>query len=219
MQSILLISESRKKAEEYVAKLLIHEKIDPIDISTNSFEKALGIEDVRNIQKKIFLKPLRSKSKAVVFEVYEGITTESQNALLKILEEPPKNTTIIIVANKITLFLPTILSRCKIIVLKENNIQLSKEDASLYLNILKSLEIGGVGERLKIAQDLTKNSENVIPWLEKMTLVVRQELIENYNDPRYLNLLKQFQNTFEVIKNTNVNKRIALENLFLSLWE
>ena len=40
---------------------------------------------------------------------------ESANALLKILEEPPKNTTLILVTDKRSMLLPTILSRCQII--------------------------------------------------------------------------------------------------------
>ena len=38
---------------------------------------------------------------------------EAANALLKILEEPPKNTTLILITDHVELLLPTILSRCQ----------------------------------------------------------------------------------------------------------
>ncbi len=215
MQSILLISQDKKNANDYITKFCGKEKIDTIDTTLNSFEKAIGIEDVRNIRKSIFLKPFKSKTKAIIIEAYEGITTESQNALLKILEEPPNNTIIIVVISKQDIVLPTILSRCKIVELKEEKSDFSDNDTSKlndYFNILLN---GEVGDKLKLAQDIAKNKE-ADAELEKITVFVRKKLIENYNDPKYLNFLKQLQKTYSIIKSTNVNQRIALENLFLS---
>ena len=229
MQSILLISQDRKKAKEYIDNFSQDEKIDRIDVSINSFEKTIGIEDIRNIRKNIFLKPHLSKTKIVVIEAYEGITIDSQNALLKILEEPPENTTIIIAISKIGLILPTILSRCKIAEIKQP-FGLSKEISTQYLNILVSLlSNSGVGDRLKLAQDIAKNKEKIIPELEKMIIVARKKLIdsachserseESHGNvvSQYLNLLISLNKTYNVLKTTNVNPRLTLENLFLNL--
>ncbi len=216
MHSFLVISKEKNKASSYVSSFLKKEGIDRIDINLHTFEKAMGIEEVRNIQKKIILRPYRGKTKAVVIEAYDGITTEAQNALLKVLEEPPANTLIIISASKKELLLPTIISRCKIIELKEENLTLSSEENTQYLNILVSLSEKGVGYRLKLAQDISRNQEEAIVWLEEMAVFVREKLIENYRDPKYLNFLRSLQKTYTIINNTNVNQRIALENLFLS---
>lgn len=228
MQSILLKSQNRGKVKEYIDKLCKNEKVHPIDININSFEKAVGIEEVRDIRKKIFLKPLRSKTKIAVIEAYEGITIESQNSLLKILEEPPSNTTIIITVSSIGLILPTILSRCKIINLVDTSFELSKQEIAQHLTVLKSLSSSGVGERLKLAQDIAKNKEDIIPELEKMIVVARQDLISSINHQpsainpqpsgsQYLNILKSLNKTYMILKTTNVNPRLALENLFLNL--
>jgi len=223
MQSILLISEDKKKAKEYIDKLSKDEDIDRIDVNINSFEKTIGIEDIRNIRKHIFLKPILSKTKVVVTEAYEGITIDSQNALLKILEEPPNNTTIIITVSKIGLILPTILSRCKIVEIKQP-FELSKETSTQYFNILISLSSIGVGNRLKLAQDMAKNKDEIIPELEKMILIAREKLIEeakkHVNDPlisQYLNILISLNKANLVLKTTNVSPRLTLENLFLNL--
>lgn len=224
MQSFLVVAKEKDKASSYVSNFLKEKGIDPIDISLHSFEKAIGIEDVRNIQKKILLKPFRGKAKAIVIETYENITTEAQNALLKVLEEPPANTIIIISASRKELLLPTILSRCKIIELKESNLVLSSEENAQYFNILISLSKKGIGYKLKLAQDIARNKDESILWLEKMILTARQELTslpqEKLNDSNHFtdtfNALVAFQKTFAIIKSTNVNQRIALENLFLS---
>ncbi len=236
MQSILLVSKNRKLFKEYIDKLCKNEKIDQLDVNVNSFEKALGIDDVRNLQKKIFLKPFRSTSKAVVIEAKCEMTIESQNALLKFLEEPPNNTIIIIVVEKIGQILPTILSRCRVIVLMEHLI-VSQEEINQYFNTLISLLSSGIGDRLKIAQDFAKNKEEVITWIEKMIFAVREQLINlicqssvkprnplkitystlDDNITQYLHILKSFHRTYKALKSTNVNPRLTLENLFLNL--
>jgi len=67
----------------------------------------------RSIQDKFYLNHSEEKQKAVLLSL-ENITPErGKSALLKILEEPPNNTIIIVTATKKDLFPPTILSRCK----------------------------------------------------------------------------------------------------------
>lgn len=215
MQSFLITTKDKNKASIYITDFLKEKGIYPIDVNQQIFEKAMGIEDVRNIQKKILLKPFRGKTKAVVIQAYESITPEAQNALLKVLEEPPNNTIIIINTSKKELLLPTIISRCKIIELQDNYLTLSRDESSQYLSVLMSLSKQGIGHKLKLAQDIARNEEAVI-WLSKMSIFVRQKLIEDYNDPKYLNLLRLLAETYTVIKSTNINQRIALENLFLS---
>lgn len=216
MYSFLIASKNKKNADDYIDDFCDKEKINPIDINLQTYEKSMGIEDVRNIQKSILLKPFKGKTKAVIIQAYENITPEAQNALLKVLEEPPANTIIIISIQKKEFLLPTIISRCKIIELEEEIIPLSSGDVSGLNDSLNIILSGKTGDKLKIAEVITKNKEDTVLWLEKMSVFVRNKLIESFNDPKYLNFLKSLQKTYAVIKSTNVNQRIALENLFLS---
>ena len=109
MQSFLIVTKNKDEAALYVSEFLEKLKIDPLDINLQTFEKAVGIEDVRKIQKATLLKPFKGKTKAVVIDTYEDITLEAQNALLKILEEPPANTIILLTTAKKELILPTII--------------------------------------------------------------------------------------------------------------
>src|SRR3989344_7521913 len=138
MQSFLIIAKDKNKASAHISNFLKEEGINPFDINLQAFEKAMGIPDVRNIQKSILLKPFRGNAKAVVIQAYENITQEAQNALLKVLEEPPANTIIIISVSRKELVLPTIISRCKIIELKENELNLTSED---FLQISNALNM------------------------------------------------------------------------------
>lgn len=242
MHSFLIVSKNRQGALDYAMGECIKIKINKFDISVLSFEKSVGIEDVRNFQKKIILKPLKSKTKAVILESFSGITIEAQNALLKLLEEPPANTIIYITSANKELLLPTILSRCKIIELKQEIQSLSKQELLSTEDILVYLQSKEIGGKLKLAQDLAKNKDEALPWLEKMIIVAREELIDSichsggrrpiespdgdriatpHDDTskisQYLKILISLQRTFTILKTTNVNPRIILENLFLSI--
>ena len=220
MHSFLISSKDKKKTFQYIQTFCKENKIDPIDVNLFSSEKAVGIEDVREIQKKLFLRPLKSPMKISILDASCGLTTEAQNSLLKMLEEPPNNTIIMLLVSQKEMVLPTILSRCKIVELKET-LSLNKSEFTQYLNILISLSRRGVGEKLKLASDITKNEGETLIWLERTIIVARQKLIETYSKkpstPQYLNILISLQKTYTLLKATTVNKRFALENLFLNL--
>ena len=74
------------------------------------------IQSIRALRRKLYLKTQSSGRKVVlVFEAHllNSGQGEAANAFLKILEEPPSKTTIVLVTDHMELLLPTILSRCQ----------------------------------------------------------------------------------------------------------
>jgi len=216
-QSFLIASSDKNLASLYLSEFFQEKGINSLDINWQIHEKTMGIKDVRDIQKTISLKPFRGKIKAVVFDCYENITTEAQSALLKILEEPPVNTFVIISVTKKDLILPTIISRCKVITLKEKKTAIIANDASMLRDNLDILLKGKTGDKLRLAEIVTVSREETLLWLRKMTVFMRGKLTEGNNNLEYLNFLKELQETYGIIKSTNVSQRTSLENLFLSL--
>lgn len=220
MQSILISSKDKEKGKDKAIEISKKRGIDDIDINIFEFEKAVGIDDIRSIQQKIFLKPIRSLEKSALLMAGLGLTIEAQNSMLKLLEEPPNNTIIILVVCDKESILPTIISRCVVIEL-ESELKVHK-NISQYLNIL--ISPNGVGGRLKLAQDLSKDKKESLNFLENAILEVREKLIkkvssdkDHHSISQFLNILISLQRTHTVIKTTNVNLRLALENLFLNL--
>ncbi len=66
------------------------------------------------IQKKLSLKTFEGRYKVLVLWLPEFLGKEG-NRLLKLVEEPPPDTVIILVANQMELILQTILSRCQVV--------------------------------------------------------------------------------------------------------
>ena len=75
-------------------------------------EKSLGVDTIRKLRTDIRIRPYSSQYKVYIVEDAELMTVQAQNALLKVLEEPPSYGVIILIADGLTNFLPTILSRC-----------------------------------------------------------------------------------------------------------
>ncbi len=70
----------------------------------------LSVEDVRALGSIAILTPITGDTKALVL-VVGRVYREAQNALLKLLEEPPSGTVIVLVVPHIATLLPTVLSR------------------------------------------------------------------------------------------------------------
>lgn len=75
--------------------------------------KTIRIEVLRELKQKAHLHPLEGEAKVFIIEAAEKMTTAGANALLKILEEPPCATYLILISAKPSLILPTIRSRCQ----------------------------------------------------------------------------------------------------------
>jgi len=76
----------------------------------------LPIDVIREfVIEKVAGRPQMSNATVYVVQEAERLNQASQNALLKVLEEPPKHCFIILICNRIEKMLPTTRSRCQII--------------------------------------------------------------------------------------------------------
>lgn len=74
--------------------------------------KSIKIAEVRKIRDILNLKPYEASLSVAVIEDAHTMTSEAQNALLKVLEDTPEESIIILISDKKELLLPTVVSRC-----------------------------------------------------------------------------------------------------------
>ncbi|HXL02526.1 MAG TPA: DNA polymerase III subunit delta' [Candidatus Atribacteria bacterium] len=75
----------------------------------------LRIDEIRSFVRWLNFKPIMGKMKVGIIEEAEKLNEEAANCLLKTLEEPPKDTVVILITSHRASLLPTIISRCQII--------------------------------------------------------------------------------------------------------
>jgi len=200
MHAYLLIGKDLENLDKEAVNLS-----QKLDASLMEFP-LLKIEDVRQLSRVTSLS--LSRREAIYIKGIDGATTEAQNAFLKRLEEPQENLFYILSAASVAKVLPTIVSRCQIIFVKNPRRQLSPEaDNFLKLNL---------GEKLIFVEGIKKR-ENAESFLE--------EVIENW----HLTLIKGDSNFAQKAQNLkralgalssikrNGNVLLQLTNFVISL--
>lgn len=220
MQTFLIVGGNKKK-REIKAEEILDIRISGQENNPDFFHLepllSIGIEEARNLQKFLQLKAYGVGKKLVYISEAQFLTEEAQNALLKTLEEPAENCLLVLSAPDDSLLLPTIVSRCEIVQLpQEAQVFLDKEEKAKAIKELKKLFSLSVGERLIFLEEegIYKEKENVINWLDKMTVAGREVLLSEKNPEKILKFLKGINQVKSYLK-ANCNLRLTME-VFIS---
>ena len=84
-------------------------------LESENKQLSIYVEEIDEINKKFALKSFEGGSKILIVWQADKMNTGAANKFLKFLEEPPKNTYIILTASNTDFMLPTILSRTQIV--------------------------------------------------------------------------------------------------------
>ncbi len=132
------------------------------DVITVTHEKTsgIGVGEIRKMRADIQIMPYANARKIYIIPDAEKLTVQAQNALLKTLEEPPEYANLILIADGISGFLPTILSRCVVLQIKsvaENAIErflVEKHDIpEEQAHLMARFSGGNPGQALVLAVD------------------------------------------------------------------
>ncbi|OGC38510.1 hypothetical protein A3K42_00705 [candidate division WWE3 bacterium RBG_13_37_7] len=228
MSGSLLIYGGNKESREEVLKNLLEKEIaqmgilmptqlleekfvhpDLLTLNTSEEHKSIGIDDVREGISFLQKKPFTWKKKYLIILNAEKLTDEAQNALLKTLEEPPTYANIILLAKTEDTLLPTVVSRCT----KRRVAFTSEKNPSEKQKLADVIKMT-LGERLDwVGNTATEEKEDIIEMLEEWMIEEHSHLSETKNTQNLVNITK----VKEDLENTNINMRLALETLLLSL--
>lgn len=193
---VITTGDMRDRAEDYLKKTWNVDASKYPYISWFSDESSLKIATVRQIQEHVSFAHTDGTRYCVVL----GIDTASlpaQNALLKLVEEPPAHTQIVLIGNSLASILPTIQSRCLIDVESEQvetvhaesvytelygaSIPTALEQAENYTDRAEALTL--TSSLLQyLHAELEKNGENqTLQQHLQATLALKKRLEQNCN--------------------------------------
>lgn len=179
----------------------------------------LGIELVRDLKRNLSRKPYQAKERLVFIPEAEKLTLEAQNALLKTLEEPPKNTFIILTLSRKEALLPTILSRAQII--NQKKTPKLGEKKKEYLLLIKRLLKATPGKRILLSEKFSDSREEAIDFCQNLLLFWHQLLLSSGSNlalpPQEIALAIKNTQKANLLLEKNINVKLAIETLFLSL--
>ncbi len=212
-QSYLFIGSKKDTQKEIIA---LAKKLQ-IDITLSSPDKieiapqnlSISINEIRALKSKIFQKPLKSKFHLAIISDAQKLTIPAQNALLKILEEPPQSAIIVLEAQEEQSIIETIKSR-----VLQKNIQPVKQEKTSHLLINDKSWKESLVQLAQITDPL--------PWLDGQITAHHFLLTKNIRANRP-HLSAKISDTLEkcieakkMIK-ANVNPKFVLFNLALQL--
>jgi DNA polymerase-3 subunit delta' len=74
---------------------------------------SIKIDQVREVIERAGYRPFEGRRRVVIIDEADAMQAPAQNALLKVLEEPPPSTAFILVTGRPDMLLPTVQSRCQ----------------------------------------------------------------------------------------------------------
>lgn len=185
-------------------------RVSPDIFIISPIRNSVTIDQVRDLKRHIFQKPVSQKYKFILIEAAEKLTDEAQNALLKILEEPPRHAVLVLEAKNKESLLPTIRSRTVTQQVSLKNISDRQSSLLKEKNVDKLLE--------KISRE-----QNPQEWLDDQILALYDLLVRNIRDnspatssARISEIIQKCAQTKQMIA-ANVNPRFALANLVFSI--
>lgn len=132
-------------------------------------EKAAAIADVRELIRRSFLKPNDSDRQVFIVNNAGKLREDSQNALLKLFEEPPESVTVFLLAESRSSLLPTVLSRAQRIHLDGmRDIEMEEKLRERFPEIKQS--------ELKTVLDIARgNFGSAVKYLSKESAALREK--------------------------------------------
>ena len=186
----------------------LNNEISPNNPDIFIINEATGwaIESVRLLKKWLSQKPFNHKNKIIIIYQVDQFSLESQNALLKSLEEPGDNNYFFLTTNKPSKIINTIISRCQIIKLK-NDFSLSKDTKPLVIS-------DQIKTNLFQSENISKDKNQVLPFLESQLKTYQQMILKNPT-AKNSQIIQKILKSINMIE-ANVDPRSALDFLFLS---
>ena len=199
-------------------------------ITPRGAANTIQIGQVRELQTALMSKAGEGQWKVAVFVEAERLREEAQNCLLKILEEPPEDTLLLLLTGKPQNLLPTVRSRCRILSFHFERPAPGPEEIELVLDVLQAIQKRGyysVFEKAALIEGSRK--KRLSAFFDVLEYVLRSVLISSLragNDcstdsgraspDRLLKALDQVWHA-GYLAERNVNALLLLENLFLSI--
>lgn len=223
MQAQIIIGDHSSQ-EEFLSSFFKTQKIPPYYIY--EYRDIVRIEQAREIKKLISKKIGQNEKRAII--IREGILHAAQNALLKTLEELPDDTFIIFLAATKEEFIPTILSRAKILRLEIGK-RVFEDDQKIDSDLLQIFSQEKTQDAIPFAlafcESLSAKKEN--KEIEKILQSARKTLMQwvfekknitQNNTKRLVKFACLLEENLPLIFENNLSIRLFLENAFLAVF-
>ena len=185
----------------------------------------IRISQIRDLQSMLISKAGEGQAKVAVLADAHRMREESQNCLLKTLEEPPPDTLLLLLTGKPHELLPTVRSRCQVIRIRDNEAAPDTTEQELVLDVLQAIRSQGYHGVFEKAAFVDGSRKKAVPvFLNAMEHVLRESMVRAMRGPEasrapagdFIGALEQVWRAGYLLER-NVNALLVLENLFIQI--
>lgn len=177
-------------------------------ISALDGKKFLSVAQIRELRADAFVRAHQASHRVFIIEDANRMNEQAQNALLKVLEEPPKNVIFILLVPSKTMLLDTIISRCVLLSLLDTVSDDSfAETADEFLNLLL---LGSEYDLLKLLTQFEKSRIDFEKFLNALSLKVIQRLKTTKSNSRVLDGIFDDIKYYLDLLATNINTSLLI---------
>lgn len=133
--------------------------------------RSFHVDVVRSVRDDAFIRPNEAARKAFVLLEAQAMSEQAQNALLKVLEEPPPAVLFLLTVPSASMLLPTVRSRSQLFRLDGG--EPCTADPKLLSDLAAALCAPGEAELLFLTAPLIRDKESLSAVLEGLTLLFR----------------------------------------------
>lgn len=179
-------------------------------------KRVLLVEQMRLIEREANYRPYEGKARVFLIEDADKLNDASANALLKVLEEPPHTSHIVLLTSRPAMLLPTIRSRCQMI--RFSPLTASEIETHLVRNRIASTDEARIRARVArgslgraVAQDLDSFNEQRKAMLQVLqALSISEDRVQLLRSAEELNEAK-YKDEYE-------SRLDILETLIRDAW-
>ena len=172
-------------------------------------KKNLSVDQIRELRADAFVKPHSASHRIFIIRDAHRMNPQAQNALLKVLEEPPKNVVFILLAPSKTMLLDTIISRCVLISLSESTLSddTFTKAADEFISLLIS---GSEYDMLKLLTPFEKSRADMETFFKTLALKTTEKLKSGSGYARVLDKLFDDTKYYLDLLATNINLSLLI---------
>lgn len=127
---------------------------DLVEIKRQDGKASIGVDSVRSMMAEVYIRPAIAPYKVVVINEANLLTPEAQNAMLKVIEEPPERVVFFFLCDSLAPILQTVLSRAVTVNLRPlSPDELRKAYAKDVSKFYVHYSLGNIGRLKSIATD------------------------------------------------------------------
>lgn len=210
---------------------------DILFVGPENGRKTISVETVRTMRDGAFILPNESERKVYIIDPADSMQDYAQNALLKILEEPPSYANFLLLCTSKASLLPTVLSRTAVFSLApvvgadQSGEQLA-EAKEFAVSLGNALVSGSEQKLLEAASVFEKKYELLPLTLEQLGLLLRDALVlsaggekiisgadacakqlaQRFANPQLLSMVEAVEDISSAL-NLHANKNLTLSRL------